>query len=82
MAVQRIAEEHQGGQGKKRSVAMTDEQKIIYLLQYHDQLVRQLTANCFDGDEADKEQSAYIKEKLHKVNDLIDELLLTACMPF
>lgn len=61
---------------------MTDEQKIIYLLQYHDQLVRQLTANCFDGDEVDKEQAAYIKAKLHKVNDLIDELLLTECMPF
>lgn len=61
---------------------MTDEQKNIYLLQYHDQVVRELTAICFDGHEDNKEYSAYLKAKLHKVNDLLDELLLTACMPF
>lgn len=61
---------------------MTTDQKIIYLLQYHDQVVRELTAICFDGDEDNKEYSAYLKEKLRKVNDLIDELLLPECMPF
>ena len=61
---------------------MTDEQKIIYLLQYHEQLTREYQATCFDMDEDNQEYSAYLKAKLHKVNDLIDELLLTACMPF
>ena len=61
---------------------MTTEQKIIYLLQYHEQLVKEFTSTCFDMDEDNQEYSAYLKAKLHKVNDLIDELLLTACMPF
>lgn len=61
---------------------MTTEQKIIYLLQYHEQLTREYQATCFDMDEDNQEYSAYLKAKLHKVNDLIDELLLTACMPF
>ena len=61
---------------------MTTEQKIIYLLQYHEQLVKEFTSTCFDMDEHNQEYSAYLKAKLHKVNDLIDELLLTECMPF
>ena len=61
---------------------MTTEQKIIYLLQYHEQLVKEFTSTCFDMDEDNQEYSAYLKAKLHKVNDLLDELLLTACMPF
>ena len=61
---------------------MTTEQKIIYLLQYHEQLTREYQATCFDMDEDNQEYSAYLKAKLHKVNDLIDELLLTECMPF
>ena len=61
---------------------MTNEQKVIYLLQYHEQLVKEFTNTCFDMDEDNKEYSAYLKAKLHKVNDLIDELLLTECMPF
>lgn len=61
---------------------MTEQEKIIYLLQYHEQLTKEFTATCFDMDEDNKEYSAYLKEKLHKVNDLLDELLITACMPF
>ena len=62
---------------------MTTEQKIIYLLQYHEQLVKEFTSTCFDMDEDNQEYSAYLKAKLHKVNDLIDEYMLQVeCMPF
>ena len=61
---------------------MTTEERIQFLLTYHEQLTREFTATCFDMDEDNKEYSAYLKEKLHKVNDLLDELLITACMPF
>ena len=34
---------------------MTTEQKIIYLLQYHEQLVKEFTSTCFDMDEDNQE---------------------------
>ena len=43
---------------------MTTEQKIIYLLQYHEQLTREYQATCFDMDEDNQEYSAYLKAKL------------------
>lgn len=61
---------------------MTTEERIQFLLTYHEQLVKEFTNTCFDMDEDNQEYSAYLKAKLHKVNDLIDELLLTECMPF
>lgn len=61
---------------------MTTEQRIQFLLTYHEQLTREFTATCFDYDLENQEYSAYLKESLRKVNELIQELLLPECMPF
>ena len=61
---------------------MTTEERIQFLLTYHEQLTREFTATCFDYDLENQEYSADLKESLRKVNELIQELLLPECMPF
>ena len=61
---------------------MTTEQRIQFLLTYHEQLTRVYQATCFDYDLENQEYSAYLKETLRKVNDLIQENLLPEYMPF
>lgn len=62
---------------------MTNEERLHYLLTYHDQIVREFTATCFDFEEGNKEYSSYLKDTLREVNDSIKLLLLQSeIIPF
>lgn len=61
---------------------MTNEERLHYLLTYHDQLTREFTATCFSFEDGVPGYSDYLKETLHEVNDAIKILLLQESMPF
>ena len=62
---------------------MENEERLHYLLTYHDQLTREFTATCFSMEDGNAEYSSYLKETLHEVNDQIKAILLQPeSMPF
>ena len=62
---------------------MANEDRLHYLLTYHEQLTKEFTATCFSMEDGNAGYSAYLKDTLHEVNDSIKAILLQPePMPF